>query len=142
MKNRNKVISLLIGIFLIFSLIGCTNSKDDSKPLSKTEYFMGTVVTVTLYDNKSEKIIDKAFEEVKKIEQLVSINMDGTELDEVNNNSGIKPVKVSDDTYNIIKKGLEYSSLTYGSFDITIGPLVKLCSIGLPEAKVPTLDEI
>ena len=142
MKNRNKVISLLIGIFLIFSLIGCTNSKDDSKPLSKTEYFMGTVVTVTLYDNKSEKIIDKAFEEVKKIEQLVSINMDGTELDEVNNNSGIKPVKVSDDTYNIIKKGLEYSSLTNGSFDITIGPLVKLWSIGLPEAKVPTLDEI
>ena len=142
MKNRNKVISLLIGIFLIFSLIGCTNSKDDSKPLSKTEYFMGTVVTGTLYDNKSEKIIDKAFEEVKKIEQLVSINMDGTELDEVNNNSGIKPVKVSDDTYNIIKKGLEYSSLTNGSFDITIGPLVKLWSIGLPEAKVPTLDEI
>ena len=142
MKNRNKVISLLIGIFLIFSLIGCTNSKDHSKPLSKTEYFMGTVVTVTLYDNKSEKIIDKAFEEVKKIEQLVSINMDGTELDEVNNNSGIKPVKVSDDTYNIIKKGLEYSSLTNGSFDITIGPLVKLWSIGLPEAKVPTLDEI
>lgn len=142
MKNKNKAISLLIGIFLIFSLIGCTNSKDDSNPLSKTEYFMGTVVTVTLYDNKSEKIIDKAFEEVKKIEQLVSINMEGTELDEVNNNAGIKPVKVSDDTYNIIKKGLEYSSLTHGSFDITIGPLVKLWSIGLPEAKVPTLDEI
>ena len=142
MKNKNKAISLLIGIFLIFSLIGCTNSKDDSNPVSKTEYFMGTVVTVTLYDNKSEKIIDKAFEEVKKIEQLVSINMEGTELDEVNNNAGIKPVKVSDDTYNIIKKGLEYSSLTHGSFDITIGPLVKLWSIGLPEAKVPTLDEI
>lgn len=142
MKNKTKAISLLIGIFLIFSLIGCTNSKDDSNPLSKTEYFMGTVVTVTLYDNKSEKIIDKAFEEVKKIEQLVSINMEGTELDEVNNNAGIKPVKVSDDTYNIIKKGLEYSSLTNGSFDITIGPLVKLWSIGLPEAKVPTLDEI
>lgn len=142
MKSRSKAICLLIGIFLIFSLIGCTNSNDDSKPLSKTEYFMGTVVTVTLYDNKSEKIIDKAFEEVKKIEQLVSINMEGTELDEVNNNAGIKPVKVSDDTYNIIKKGLEYSSLTNGSFDITIGPLVKLWSIGLPEAKVTTLDEI
>lgn len=142
MKSRCKAISLLIGIFLIFSLIGCTNSNDDSKPLSKTEYFMGTVVTVTLYDNKSEKIIDKAFEEVKKIEQLVSINMEGTELDEVNNNAGIKPVKVSADTYNIIKKGLEYSSLTNGSFDITIGPLVKLWSIGLPEAKVPTIEEI
>lgn len=142
MKSRCKAISLLIGIFLIFSLIGCTNSNDDSKPLSKTEYFMGTVVTVTLYDNKSEKIIDKAFEEVNKIEQLVSINMEGTELDEVNNNAGIKPVKVSDDTYNIIKKGLEYSSLTNGSFDITIGPLVKLWSIGLPEAKVPTIEEI
>lgn len=142
MKSRTKLLGLLIGFFLIFSLIGCNDNKDNAKPLSKTEYFMGTVVTVTLYDNKDEKIINKAFEEVKKIEQLVSINMDGTELDEVNNNAGIKAVKVSDDTYNIIKKGLEYSNLTDGSFDITIGPIVKLWSIGLPEAKVPTSNEI
>lgn len=142
MKRRNKLISLLLGIILIFSLVGCSKNSNNTTPLSKTEYFMGTVVTVTLYDNKDEKIINKAFDEVKKIEQLVSINMEGTELDEVNANAGIKPVKVSNDTYDIIKKGLEYSKLTNGSFDITIGPIVKLWSIGLPEAKVPTNDEI
>lgn len=142
MKNRKSIVSMILGLVLIFSFVGCSNKKDESKNLSKTEYFMGTVVTVTLYDNKEEKIIEEAFNKVKEIEELVSINMDGTELDKVNDNAGIAPVKVSDDTFNIIKKGLYYSKLTNGHFDITIGPLVKLWSIGLPEAKVPTQNEI
>ena len=142
MKSRTRFFSLLLGIFLIFSLVGCSNKNDDNKPLAKTGYFMGTVINIKLYDHKDEKIIDKAFEEVKKIEELVSINMSNTELDEVNDNAGIKPIKVSDDTYNIIKRGLEYSTLTDGSFDITIGPIVKLWSIGLPEARVPSDSEI
>ena len=32
--------------------------------------------------------------------------------------------------------------MSKGAYDISIGPLVKLWSIGLPEAKVPTQEEI
>ena len=103
---------------------------------------MGTVVRITIYDSTDESILDKAFNRVAEIESLVSINEDGTELDEVNANSGIQPIAVSDTTYTIVKKALEYSKLSNGDFDLTIGPLVKLWSIGLEGEKVPTQEEI
>ena len=103
---------------------------------------MGTVVTITLYDSTDSSILDKAFDRVAEIESLVSINESGTELDEVNASAGIKPVKVTSTTYDIVEKGLEYSRLSNGGFDITIGPLVKLWNIGLEGAKVPTPEEI
>lgn len=142
MKLRKWYISILMSIFTLTFFSGCSSTKELKEPLSRTELFMGTVITVTLHDKGSEKVLDKAFERVKEIENLVSINDGKTEITEVNENAGIKPVKVSDDTYNIVKKGLDYSEKSNGSFDISIGPLVKLWSIGLPEAKVPTQEEI
>ena len=103
---------------------------------------MGTVVKITLYDSNDSAILDKAFDRVAEIESLVSINEAGTELDKVNDFAGISPVEVTSTTYEIVEKGLEYSKLSNGDFDITIGPLVKLWNIGLDDAKVPTQEEI
>lgn len=145
MKGLKKILYFPLFLAIFISLISCnknnsTNTSNDK--LSKTEYFMGTVLTITLYDTNNEEIIEKAFKRVKEIEALVSINTEGTELDKVNEKAGIEPVKVSNDTFNIVKKGLEYTKETKGYFDISIGPIVKLWSIGLPEAKIPTKEEI
>ncbi len=136
-----KVIIFLITTILVISLVGCTKEKSKD-PISRTELFMGTAIKVTLYDGGSEEILDKAFKRVIQLEDLVSINKDGTEIVELNKNSGIKPIKLSEDSFNIIEKGLEYSKASKGGYDVTIGPLVKLWSIGLPEAKVPNKKEI
>lgn len=141
----------LVGIFMLLSvtmisLSGCVvnENKDKKKTnkISSTELFMGTSVTITVYEKNDEEIIKKAFDKVKEIESLVSINKLGTELDEINNNAGIKAVSVSEDSFNIIEKALDYSEKSEGGYDLTIGPLVKLWSIGLPEAKVPEENEI
>lgn len=135
-----KIIAITLAIVLPLSMIGCTKQQY-SEPISRTEVMMGTVVKISLYDGE-EKILDKAFERVHEIEDLVSINKDGTEIDKLNENAGIKGIKLSDTSYNIIDKALYYSKLSNGGYDATIGPLVKLWSIGLPEAKVPTQKEI
>lgn len=142
MKIKKWFTSILLGIITISILVGCSKAKDLKEPISKTELFMGTVITVTLYDKGSEAVLDKAFKRVEEIEKLVSINDGETEITKVNASAGKEPVKVSEDTYNIVKKGLDYSQKSNGSFDVSIGPLVKLWSIGLPEAKVPTNEEI
>ncbi|MPQ45025.1 FAD:protein FMN transferase [Clostridium tarantellae] len=137
-----KILSLIL-FALIF--ISCSNNNKkvlNETPLTKTEIFMGTAIKISIYDNKNEDILNKAFDKIKEIENLVSLNRSGTELDNLNKLAGKKPLKVSDSTFNIIKTGLKYSQLSNGDFDITIGPLVKLWSIGLPEAKVPTKNEI
>ena len=139
--KKKLIVILLVAIVLTVGIIGCTK-EESSNPISRTEVVMGTMVKVTIYDSSSERVLDKVFECVKEIENLVSINKDGTELDELNENAGIKPVKVSDISFDIIEKALHYSEISNGGYDLTIGPLVKLWSIGLPEAKVPTQEEI
>ncbi len=136
-----RFIAILISISTIFMFISC-NKDSKQEVLSRTELFMGTAIKISLYDGGTDEILDKAFTRVREIENLVSINKEGTELDKLNENAGIKPVKLSDDSLNIISKGLEYSALADGGYDISVGPLVKLWSIGLPEARVPEKSEI
>lgn len=121
-----------------------TNSSETitSDPLRRTEFMLGTAVTISLYDHQSEEILDKAFSRITELENTLSINKSGTLLDEVNSKAGESPVQVDSATFDVIQKGLSYSPLTNGSFDITIGPIVKLWSIGFPEARVPSNDEI
>ncbi len=138
---KNIIISLLL-IFSLTILIGCSNNNKVVEPLSESELLMGTVVSVSLYDKQDQEILDKVFTKVKELESILSINEAGTLVDKINEEAGINPVKVDDDTYTIIKKGIEYSELSNGLFDITVGPIVKLWNIGLPEAKVPTQAEI
>ncbi len=138
---NKRLMAIILTISLLFGLVGCASTKQED-PISRTELFMGTAIKITLYDSRSEAILDKVFDKVIEIEDLVSINKENTEIYNLNKNAGIKPVKLSDTSFNIIKKGLEYSEISSGAYDISIGPLVKLWSIGLPNAKVPTQEEI
>lgn len=136
-----KKIVIFISLILMIFIVGCS-TKDVDNPISRTEIIMGTTVGVTLYENGSEEVLDKVFKRVQEIENLVSINKEETEIDKLNENAGISPVKLSDSSFEIIEKALYYSKLSSGGYDLTVGPLVKLWSIGLPEAKVPSQEEI
>ncbi|MGL5417260.1 MAG: FAD:protein FMN transferase [Clostridium sp.] len=138
MKRRVYLISIAVSVIFI-GMLGCGKKEEEIK--SRTELFMGTAISVKIYDGK-EEVLEKAFDKVKEIENKVSINKNGTEVDKINENAGIKKVSVSDDTFEIIEKGLKYSEMSNGKYDISIGPIVKLWSIGLPEAKIPTQEEI
>ncbi|MBU5590264.1 FAD:protein FMN transferase [Clostridium sp. MSJ-4] len=143
--NKKALSNLFLLLLPIFLLGGCSNSKantSSSDPISKSEVLMGTFCTVKIYDSKDTKILDKAFDRIKEIENEVSINKENTELDKVNANAGKERVNVKNDTYTIIKKGKEYSKLSSGTFDITIGPIVKLWGIGTDSARLPSEDEI
>lgn len=142
MKHFKKFSYFLVVIMTFTLLSGCSKSKVPTEPTSKTSLVLGTVCTVTLYDSDDTTIIDKALNRLSELEDILSINKTGTELDLVNSMSGIEPVKVSNDTLNVVKKGLEYSVLSKGSLDITVGPLVKLWGIGTEWAAVPSQEDI
>ena len=142
MKHLKKISYFLVLIMALTLLAGCSKNKIPDEPISKTSIVIGTVCTITLYDSDDATIIDKAFARLSELEDILSINKTGTELDKVNEMAGKSPVKVSKDTLNVVKKGLEYSALSNGALDITVGPLVKLWGIGTEHAKVPSQDEI
>ena len=114
-----KSIKYYLLVFLLL-LAGCTQQKKEQsfEPVSQNKFLLGTVVTVTLYDNPKDEIFAEIFEKIEKIEQEMTINNATTsEVMEINKYAGSKEVKVSEDTFNVIKAGLNYSSLANGKFD-------------------------
>ncbi|MGE5627113.1 MAG: FAD:protein FMN transferase, partial [Solirubrobacterales bacterium] len=140
LKRYNFIAAFLIVIMFSFMLTGC-NSKD-TEPLEETEFMLGTICTIKIYDHKSSETMTKAFDRIRDIENKMSVNKDGTEVDAIDAAAGKSYVKVSEDTLKVIKTGKEYSEKSGGKFDITIGPLVKLWGIGTDAARVPSQSEI
>lgn len=142
--KKQNVLSIIFLLSCVIFLTSCNTKEMETNvtPLSRTEFLLGTVVTISLYDHQSEELLDLAINKLKELEDTLSINKTGTLIDKINESAGISPVVVDEDTYNVIEKGLNYSKLTDGAFDITVGPIVKLWNIGFPEARIPEPSEI
>lgn len=106
--------------------------------VQKTDYAMGTVVTISLYRGGNEAVISEAVDIIKEYERKLSRNIDGSETDSINKN---KTAKVSPDTAFLIKKGIYYGDISDGLFDITIGNVSQLWGFGQKE-EVPPESEI
>ncbi|MCR8561115.1 FAD:protein FMN transferase [Mucilaginibacter sp. BJC16-A38] len=69
--------------------------------------------------------IEASVDEIKRIERLLTTFSDDSETNQVNANAGIAPVKVSRETFELIKRSIVISKVTQGAFDITYGSLDK-----------------
>lgn len=124
-------------------LVGCI--KNQSETFQKTETIMGTVVTVTVATDSPEKgsaAIDAALEEIKRLDRMMSLYKEESEITKVNMAAGRQPVKVSPEIIEVVEAGNRVSEMTQGAFDVTIGPLVVLWQMRLKEGKVPSDSEI
>lgn len=69
--------------------------------------------------------IDLAVKEIQRIEQLLTTYNDQSETNLINQNAGLKPVKVSAETLQLIQRSLRISEITQGAFDISYGSVDK-----------------
>lgn len=115
-----------ISLFLLFILIA-----SPSHPANLYKFHqaaMGTVVEITLVSEKqdtAQKAALQAFQEIKRIEYLMSPWVESSDVSRINRSAGRNEVKVSQETIEVIKKAKEVSTLSDGAFDITVGPLVQ-----------------
>lgn len=105
---------------------------------SQTEYMLNTVITITADDKDA---VAQCFDEIRRIENLLSVYIPDSEISAINSAPAGTPVKVSDETFGLLKKAQEYKALTNGAFDITVKPLVDLWDVS-GEGYVPEDEEI
>lgn len=89
---------------------------------------MGNRFTITVVDGDTEwaeKQIDEAIAEVSRIENLLTTFSNDSQTHQINENAGLKPVKVDKEVFNIIQRSLRISALTDGAFDISYGSIDK-----------------
>ena len=91
------------------------------------------------------------FREFDRLESLLSVWKDGSDVVRMNKNAGITPVPVSQDTLDVLREAAEASVLTRGKFDITFGALTDIWRFDhdqdnvvpdrqLIEARLPRID--
>jgi thiamine biosynthesis lipoprotein len=134
-----RLIPLTGAVLALALLAGCSDTPPE--PETRTQLLLGTTVSIRIYEGATDAAFERAFERVRDIEEKMSTNTtdySSTELIEVNRNAGKQPVEVSEDTFYVVERALEYSRMTDGAFDVTIGPLVDLWGIGTEYAGVPS----
>ncbi|WP_353096638.1 FAD:protein FMN transferase [Tissierella praeacuta] len=154
-----KYSRLIIILVLILFATGCTdkeqlkdtklppesNSLSKTEPISRTEFLMNTVMTIKIYDNNDEKILEQVFSRLKEIENRMSATLENSDVDKINENAGIKPVTVNEDTYFVIDEAKHYAEISNGASDPTIGTLVNLWNISSGEknrTSIPSVEEV
>ncbi len=128
MKLKKKRVLILIFALLILS-VACTDSKQKKTTLTRTDFLMDTVMTVRIFDNASEELMNNVFNRIREIEEKMSVTLDTSDVNLINQNAGINPVKIDKETYFVLKKAKEYAVLSDGYYDPTIGPLVELWDV-------------
>jgi thiamine biosynthesis lipoprotein len=106
---------------------------------------MGTVVEITIVGEDEEatkKATLQAFQEIKRIETLMSPWIDSSDVTWMNQSAGKEGAKVSPETLKVIKKAKEISELSEGGFDITVGPLTQLWRMARERGIPPSAEEL
>ena len=91
---------------------------------------MGTLIEITVRETDKDlasKAIDKSFDEISRLENIMSTYLPNSELSKLNILAGSKKkVPVSPDLLKVIQRGIHWGALSNGAVDISIGPAVKL----------------
>ena len=116
-----------------------------SQPLataSGIEFSMNTFVEINFWGENSQLAYDETVAMLNSTEDLLSLHREDSEISKINANAGIAPVKVSDETFSLIKTSIAVADFTDGLFDITIAPLTLLWSVTDENPVVPSNDDI
>ena len=104
-------------------------------------YAMGTVLEITLPAAQTAEL-EPLFERAAELERIFTRFDPGSELSRLNRDAGRGERIVSRDLAQLLADAVGYSRLTHGSFDVTVGPLVKLWSEAARRGKKPTRAEL
>jgi len=90
---------------------------------------MGTlarVVVVVKHPSQGRRCIEAGFEQLNRIDAMMSDYKSSSELSKVNREAFANPIRVSPELFEVLQKSVKYSRLSDGAFDVTVGPLVDL----------------
>lgn len=121
-------------------LSGCTSPREE-EALTMSGMYFDTVVSVKVW-GADRDVLDHCEDLLAHYEQLFSRTIDGSDVSRINDSAG-QPVTVSNDTAELIQKGLEYGELSGGYFDITIASASELWDFtDNKEKTLPNRDEL
>ncbi len=126
-------------LFMTVAVLFCSACDFDSK--ADSEFFaMDTIMSITAYGSNSQSAVSAAENEINRLDKLLSVQNENSEIFKLNRD---KSINASADTVTLLKRAMNFYTLTDGAFDITTEPLTRAWGFysGL-EKRVPSQNEI
>ncbi len=106
---------------------------------------MGSSFTLVLFGPDRpglESAAAAAFAEAHRLDRLLSNYLAESEWSAMNREAASRPVPVTPELFALLSDCLEYSRLSDGAFDITVGPLIKVWGFYKGEGGLPQPEEV
>lgn len=159
--NKKKYVAILLTFGIITGLTGCKSNQGNAinntptptiagdsttdnslnDKIQKSSFKLNTIITITLYGTQDESIIDGAFAVCDEYENLLSRTKGSSEIYQLNHSSNNSFI-VSDDTLELLQRGLDYCRISNGAFDLSVEPLTSLWNFGSEQQRLPKSQEI
>ncbi|WP_409994009.1 FAD:protein FMN transferase [Flavobacterium poyangense] len=137
MMKFKKILPILI---FLYSL--CSSGQIMRK---RTTLLMGSRFDITIIAEDSltaETRINETIAEITRIENLISDWKSDSQVSEVNQNAGIRPVKVDREVFDLTRRAIAISKMTNGAFDISFGAMEKVWKFDGSMTEMPTPEQI
>lgn len=142
---RVSVLPLWWTRVLLLAALGCSVNAAEKLRIESSLDAMGSVYTIVAYGedrNALQAAVDLAFEEIRRLDDLLSNYKPRSEWSKVNREAAEGPVRVSPELFGLVEACLRYSAASEGAFDITVGPLVRTWGFYKGTGRLPHRGEI
>ncbi len=145
--NRKVAIAvaLLVCSFLLVVLHFFPTGKGPIDVDSGIHLVMGTYARIVAVADDSEtakQCIQAGMAEIRLVDELMSDFKSDSEIGRANAEAAKHPVQVGESTFEVLRRSVEFSKLTDGAFDVTVGPLVDLFRTAKRTGAAPTQEQI
>jgi thiamine biosynthesis lipoprotein len=116
-----------------------------TRMFTTTHPAMGTQFTLYLYSARSSEaatIADEVFDEVDRVEQLLSNYRESSELSRLNREAASGPVTTDPEMMSFLEQAERWSRASDGAFDITVGRLMKSWGFYRHAGRIPPAEEL
>jgi len=147
--ERRRLLLEILGFALVVALVATYAVRRGGAAgparLEDQRLLLGTVVSVTVFTNDSERgrgAIEAAFAEMERVESLTSRHAASGEISRINagGRTGDR-VSIGGELASVIERSLHFSRVSGGAFDVTVAPLVALW-LGPEGMRVPSRSAV
>lgn len=140
--TKKKWAALALPVLGIALVLGALELASANRLVTGTSFVMDTVVQYSFYGKHAQKAKDAVARELSAIESRMSMHLEDSEISELNRNAGKNSVQLSEDTYELLSRSIEYAEQTDGIFDVTIAPLAVAWGVTSDHPQVPEENRI
>lgn len=145
MRTKNKFIVFILSLFSLF-FFSCAK---EIEKIEESKFLFGTYIKIIVYSDNKEKAIksiEKAFNEIQRIDEKYNSKFEGSLIYNLNNSDN-KTIKLDEEGIKLFERVKNSYELSKHKYDITITPLLELWgftddAMELTTLKLPTQEEI